>query len=76
MKISIEIDEIELEKIINKSISEYLDNHALLGFMRREINRVYSVTGRRELSEQIRHLSQRITLLEEKMKKMKLGERD
>lgn len=75
MKLEIEIDENKLMKHLEKAVKEYLSERALLGFLRQEVNRMYKSTGRKELSEEIRHIKQRLTLLEKKHSLIKLKEK-
>lgn len=66
MKLEIEINENQLMKHLEKAVKEYLDERALLGFLRDEINRMYKSTGRKDLSNEIRKVKQRLTSLEKK----------
>jgi GH24 family phage-related lysozyme (muramidase) len=69
MKAIVEVKEKEFYDNVKKAVNEFLYNEGLLRLMREQIIAVLNSTSRRDLKEQVRILSERVSQLEIRLDK-------
>lgn len=67
IRLPIEIEEKDLMKHLEKAVYNYLDERAMLGFIREEIKRVFTQSKRLEANRAIGELKARFTKMETKV---------